>query len=420
MKDATTELVRIDESGAAHPIGTVASQRMRDREGAFRVMPAPEHVVFMRYTGEDGRRDAEDGAIVRLAGEITAPASLCDILAMMEHTRWRGELQVRCDDAVRSIFTENGNVVGATTTVEDERLGHVMYRYGALDEEQLAAVLTKVEEEGGRFGEIVAAMGFVSREDVYHYVGKQIEEVVFGALEVDDGTFFFLDGFDGDRLVSHHTLPLSMLLMDGVTRLDEIRYFRARIPSSDWVPVRADRGEEPKDEACRTVYAVVDGRLSVSELGRTSGLGDFETTKALYALAQSKFIELHPPRIDGGAAAIVEAANGALRPIHQRVDQAGVGTAFRQGLADFATGAGFYDMLFRGAGPDERGTFDAGKVAENLEGLAGDDDEAVLMDKLHEYVSFAIFNAGSLLGEETESGLVTEVQPILARLQPQG
>jgi len=420
MKDASDELVRIDDSGAAHPIGTVASQRMREREGAFRVMPAPEHVVFMRYTGEDGRRDAEDGAIVRLAGEITAPATLCDILAMMEHTRWRGELQVRSDAVVRSIFTENGNVVGATTTVESERLGHVMFRYGALDEEQLEAVVAKVHAEGGRFGEIVAAMGFVSREDVYHYVGKQIEEVVFGALEVDDGTFFFLDGFDGDRLVSHHTLSLSMLLMDGVTRLDEIRYFRARIPSNDWVPVRTDRTESPSDEACLQVYALIDGRVSVAELGRRSGMGDFETTKALYAMAQSKFIELHPPRIDGGAAAIVEAANVALRPIHQRIDQAGAGTAFRMGLAEFATGAGFYDMLFRGAGPDERGTFDSDRVAENLDGLAGDDDEAILMDKLHEYVSFAIFNAGSLLGHEAESGLVTEVQPVLARLQPQG
>ncbi|MEM1035094.1 MAG: DUF4388 domain-containing protein [Myxococcota bacterium] len=420
MKDATDELVRIDDSGAAHPIGARASQRMRDRVGAYRVLPAPDHLVFMRYTGEDGRRDAEDGAIVRLAGEITAPAALCDILAMMEHCRWRGELQVRSGETVRSIFTENGNVVGATTNEEAERLGRVMYRFGALDAEALETVLKKVETDGGRFGEIVAAMGYASAEDVYHFVGKQIAEIVYGALEVEDGTFFFLDGFEGDRLVSHHTLGTSMLLMDGVTRLDEIRYFRARIPSSDWVPVATDRGEVPKDPICSAVYGVLDGRRSVAEIGRLTGYGDFETTKALYTLLQSKHVDLHPPRIGGGAAAIVEAANAALRPIHQRVDQAGVGTSFRRGLAEFATGAGFYDVLFLQAGPDARGGFDAVRVAENLTRLAGDDDEAILMDKLHEYVSFAIFNAGSLLGQSAESGLVSDVQPILARLQPQG
>ena len=73
MKDRRSELVRIDVRGEAHPIGNVASQRMRARAGAYRILPAPEHVVFMRYTGEDGRRDAGDGAVVRLSGEVTAP-----------------------------------------------------------------------------------------------------------------------------------------------------------------------------------------------------------------------------------------------------------------------------------------------------------------------------------------------------------
>jgi hypothetical protein len=56
---------------------------MRLREGAYRMLPSPRHLVFMRYTGADGRRDLEDGAIVRLAGEITAPGAMCDVLAIL-------------------------------------------------------------------------------------------------------------------------------------------------------------------------------------------------------------------------------------------------------------------------------------------------------------------------------------------------
>src|ERR1700750_2680235 len=118
MKDARAELVRIDSRGEAHPIGAVASQRMRAREGAYRLLPAPAHVVFMRYTGEDGRRDAEDGAIVRISGEVTAPGTLCDILALVAQTGWRGELIVLDGEDTRSIFFEQGNVVGAVTNVE--------------------------------------------------------------------------------------------------------------------------------------------------------------------------------------------------------------------------------------------------------------------------------------------------------------
>ena len=49
--------MRIDETGALHPVGKVASQRMRARKGAFRLMPAPEHVIFLRYVGEDGSKE---------------------------------------------------------------------------------------------------------------------------------------------------------------------------------------------------------------------------------------------------------------------------------------------------------------------------------------------------------------------------
>src|SRR5688572_23151646 len=104
MRDGRQELVRIDSRGEAHPIGVVASQRMRARAGAYRLLPAPGHVVFMRFTGEDGRRDAEDGAVVRLAGEVTAPGMVCDVLALLGQTGWRGELVVLEGDSVRSIF----------------------------------------------------------------------------------------------------------------------------------------------------------------------------------------------------------------------------------------------------------------------------------------------------------------------------
>src|SRR6187402_1931692 len=110
MREGKSELVRIDSRGEAHPIGAIASQRLRARAGAYRMLPSPAHVVFMRFTGEDGRRDADDGAVVRLAGEVTAPGTLCDILALVAQTGWRGELVVLDGEDTRSVFFEQGNV----------------------------------------------------------------------------------------------------------------------------------------------------------------------------------------------------------------------------------------------------------------------------------------------------------------------
>ncbi len=380
------------------------------------MLPAPAHVVMMRYTGEDGRRDAEDGAIVRLAGEITTPGTMCDVLALLGQTGWRGELIVLDGESSRAIFFEGGNVVGAQTTVDDERLGMVMYRFGAIDEAGHEAVMERVRA-GSRFGQGAVELGIITDERLYKLVGKQIDEIVFATFAISDGTFFFLDGFDESRLVSHHTVSANALLMDGVTRLDEMRFFRARIPSAEHVPVRREDRGEPQEEFRKT-WALIDGSLSVEDLGRLSGRGEFGTTKDVYALLQSKHVEIKPPRLSGGAEAVVSIANLVLERVHQAADAAGKGTVVRQSLDSFAVGGGVYDILFRGAGPAESGALDAQRVAENSVMVAGGaDPERFLKQSLHEYVSFALFAAGNALGADSDAQLEREVSGWVGQLR---
>ena len=419
MKDGRSELVRIDSRGEAHPIGNVASQRMRARAGAYRMLPAPPHVIFMRFTGEDGRRDAEDGAVVRLSGEVTAPGTLCDILALVAQTGWRGELVVLDGDDTRSIFFEQGNVVGAVTNVDAERLGSVLYRFGVITGDQRSRVLTQTQS-GKRFGEAAIELGVLKQDQIYSYIARQIEEIVFATMTVGDGTFFFLDGFDDVRLVSRHTVSANALLMDGVTRMDELRYFRQKIPSSEHVPVRVENRGTPPEEF-QVAYSAIDGKQSVGELGRITGLGEFDTTKALYALVQSQHVSIHPPRVSGGPTSLVAAANGALRAIFAAADHGGKAGEVRSNLESFAIGAGVYDILFRNAGPDETGALDAETVAANSVVVAGGaDQDNMLKQMLHEYVSFALFSAGAALGSGAEGELAKQVAHALTGLRPQG
>ncbi|MEB2312960.1 MAG: DUF4388 domain-containing protein [Sorangiineae bacterium] len=418
MDDRQAELVRIDAQGQAHPIGRVASQRLRARAGEYRILPAPQHVILMRYTGADGRRDDEDGAVVRLAGEITAPGVMCDILALIAQSGWRGELAVLDGERARTVFFDQGNVVGAASNVEDERLGAVLYRYGALDEAALARVVAEVRE-GRRFGEAAVELGLLTQERIYEYIGKQIAEIVFATLTVGDGSFFFLDGFDEGRLVSRHTLGASLLLMDGVTRLDEVRYFREKIPSFEHIPARVEGHAPPADEFVET-WMAIDGKRTVEELGRVTGAGEFETAKAVYALIQSKHVVIHPPRMTGGPAGVVAVANEVLRAVFRHADAVGRGDEVRSSLSSFAVGAGVYDLLFRGAGPDPSGALDAEVVARNLAVVAGTEDpENELKQMLSEYSGFALFSAGAVLGPEREGVLKREVAAVMSRLRPQ-
>ena len=168
------------------------------------------------------------------------------------------------------------------------------------------------------------------------------------------------------------------------------------------------------------VYYAVDGARSVDAIGRRTGLGEFETTKAVFALIQSKHVGMCRPRISGGAESVVDLANQALRILYRRVTELGKAEALSLTLDSFATGAGVYDVLFHRAGPAPDGSFDPGAVAHNVGRVAVGEPEEYLKAKLHEYVSFALFSAGHALGSGEESFLGAKLEPLLASLQPRG
>lgn len=418
MKDPRDELIRVDGQGVAHPIGPVAGQRMRQHEGAYRLLPSPDHVVLMRYTGEDGLVDAGDGALVRLAGEIAAPGTICDIFALLAQTGWRGELTIHTGTVARRVFIDQGNVLGVKSTDTHERLGQVMYRYGHVGEAELAILEADVAA-GRRFGEAAIERNLLSRESLYEGFRQQITEVVVGAMHVGNGTFFFLDGFDDGELATRQSVSINSLLMDGVTRLDEMKYFEEKIPSVEHVPARGPSNEIPQ-EHYMALLGLVDGHTSVRDLGRMTGLGEFETIKKLYALVQSKHVVIHPPRMTGGSAGIASAANDVLAAAFRCANEAGVARDLRQSLDAFAVGAGvFYDMLFRGAGPDSQGRYDADRVAKNAELIADSADiEQTLRRLLSDYVGFALFSVGAAVGKERETELLRTCDLALAALRP--
>src|SRR5210317_2253095 len=121
MKERPEELVRVDPTGAAHPVGRVASKEMRQRQGAFRLLCSPSDVVVLRKA-RDSTADAPPPGLW-VAGELSKPGGLWDLVAMLAQGNWDGLLVVDDGDSRREIFFERGSVIGANSTADRERLG---------------------------------------------------------------------------------------------------------------------------------------------------------------------------------------------------------------------------------------------------------------------------------------------------------
>ena len=391
MNERLDELVRVDATGTAHPVGRSASRELRSRQGAMRLLSSPEHVVVLRSTVDD----LLDGRPFWMTGELTQPGALWDLIGMFGQGNWTGELVV-VDDSRRRVFFDQGSVVGANSSAERERLGEVLYQYGALSAEQVQIVVDACTPEV-RFGEAAVALGFLSPEKLFELIGKQTEEILYAAMLVAQGSFYFIQGFDEAQLPYRLNLAVPSLLMEGVRRMDEMSCFRARIPSSSHVPVRVAGQQLPGDHEHFTLFEAIDGNRAIDDIGRVLGLGQFETTRAIFQLVQQRAVTVNAPR-PTGPVAIVLLFNQAIELILRKVDAAGGGRDVREQLASFATASGVYDALFRDAGPSQTGVLEPEKIGENIEILVGRDDAVAMLSQwLYEYASFAMFIAEPLL-----------------------
>ncbi len=407
------DLLRVDATGTIHPLGRSASQALRSRAGEWQLVEGPPDVLLMRRAGADGA----PSTVLKLAGEIRTPGAMCDIVALVAQAQWRGELAVVDDGTARSVFFEDGTVVGVATNVPAERLGETLYRAGVLTREQLDAALEMSRPGGKRFGEVLMELEFQRPEQLFPLMARQVEEVFYSVLQLSTGTFYFFDRYD-ESLVSHrHALNVSGLLMEGVRRMDEMRFFREKVPSNDYVPTPLATGARRPPDELLPVFSQCDGKRTIKEIERLTGLLEFDVTRAVFQLMKAVFVTVAAPRPQG-ADAIVSLFNRALAAAHTACRSAGRLTELREGLARFATGAGIYDPLFLGAGPLEDGTLRSDRVARNLAALAGDDPDAWLIQLMHEYVGFAMFQAESLLARDVERALKDAVAEMLKPVRP--
>jgi hypothetical protein len=398
--------LRIDGTGTVHPVGRSASQALRSRAGEWRLVASPAEVVLATRAGAAVRT-------LRFAGQVRNPGGLCDLVSLVAQASLGGELIVLTEESARSVFFEGGDVIGATTNVPGERLGEILWRFGAITRDQLEQVVLEAQKTGKRLGEAAMSLEFVGPDELFRMMARQVEEVFYGAAHVGQATFYLFDRFDEAAVPRRHRLNTGQLLMEAARRMDELHFFREKIPSDAWVPALlpswAGKKVPPELEA---VVGQCDGRRSVAEIGRRIGQLEFEVTRAVFQLINAGIVGMTAPAPEGPAA-VTEAFNMALLEIHRASDAVGAGADLRTGLDRFAASTGVYMPLFDGAGPQPDGSLLPDRIARNVAVLAGDDACNWLSQQLSEYLGFALFQAGSRLGRDDEKALAMRVSELL-------
>lgn len=390
--------------------------------GTWRALSASSKWLIM------GRED-EPQAQTRLAlfGDIEATGGLCDIVGLIHQCQWTGALVTWEGLSERTVLFQKGNIRTALSNLPQDRLGEVLFRYGVVTQEQLEEGLKRAQG-AQRLGQALVELEYATTLDVFNSLRRQVEEIFFATVLLRGGTFAF-ERVGLDESLPDLGLSTQNLLFEGIRRMDEMKFFRERIPNSAVIPQRrSGPTEPPEDESTVRILDLIDGARSIEALARKSKLGEFEATRAVFQLLQSGHVELQLQRsvgdntlqqVNGRGVSLhdlVEVLNELLAKIHAKLAKSNKAERFRADVGAFFRGATTYAPLFAGVEVQESGRIPTELVLANLEMCPVKSPWGYLHEGLNELLLYLVFSVGESIGREEEQELTSRLNEIVAEL----
>jgi len=354
---------------------------------------------------------------VLFAGVIEE-GSLLEFVNFLGENNRSGVLVVVSDGAKKSVFFKEGQIRYATSTDPEDRLGNVLFRYGMVEKDKLAEALN---DRSRRLGEKLVQMGVLTISDLYKAIKMQVEEIVYSSFLFSSGNFYFYEIMASASLPSHLHLATRNVLMEGVRRMDEMSYFRKKLPGADVVPeVLNEATIENLTEQEAAILQLIDGRCNLEELSRQSHLGIFDTTRIVFHLMQGGIVRVKSTHslaseASGGEANIdklLTAYNHVFQLISAKAE--GFTPKLQRDLESFLKKLdGELAVLFSGVLIITDLTVDTARILQNMTRLSDRSGVFSLVYKaLDEIFYFLLFSAGISIDSTVETDLQNTIRQL--------
>lgn len=426
MADDTLTIF-IDEGGRVSVEGRAALRRLASRPGRYRLVPSsPNLVILERVEPAPGTGERINGHIL-LSGDIERIGGLVDVIQFIHTNQWSGQLAIIHNTVRKAIYFKQGDVTTAASNVPEDRIGAILYRYGMITQEELERTLQQVTQEQ-RFGQILVDNGIITAHDLYQFVRKQIEEIFYSALVMRQGEYYFYRTAKDSGPPAQLQLSTKSLLFEGVRRIDEMSYFRERLPSSDVVLIQRypepDHRLPPREAR---VFALVDGVRDIASIARESHLGEFETTKVLFQMVHSGHVQVRETPVGTTTTnlspserclQVIDLFNEAYKKVHETATAHGQQTALESSLSSFFESMTEFAPLFVGVQSSSDGSLPRDAVLANLEMAPIGEKQKLdyLYRGLNELLSFQMFIASEGTDHRPDPALSAQLTEILREL----
>jgi hypothetical protein len=262
-----------------------------------------------------------------------------DVFQLLDLGRKSGVLRVTSElrQTAATVCFDRGGVVSAALGGDPHPIGTRLVRLGKVTGDALdrARGMQNSGDER-RLGDILVALGAISRRELDRQLKAQIEEAVFALLGWTEGYFRFEEGNRCQAAVEAPVrFPTEALLMEAARRLDEWSRIGSKVSHLGLVPrlpAPDHQGGEPLDLVPFEweVLAAVDGRRDLHALADVLGRSEFEVARTVYGLTNAGVVVLDDPARPGEEPEPARDLAASLVPARE---------ALAQGQYDIAAGA---------------------------------------------------------------------------------
>lgn len=264
----------------------------------------------------------EEDLIIRGLMEESA---LPELLRSMSKNKETGELTCYVGDHIKTIYIQDGQILFATSTNYDDRLGESLLRYGKISIRNFVDASSHVHP-GKRLGEILCESNAITPEELVDGVKTQVRDIILSLFAVTEGRYeLFLKDIDSQDMI-HLNEGTEELIFAGVKSIQSWSRISRGIgsltskflPAADSEKVLFNMTLTPEESH---VYSLCQrGQFNVEEICGMSFVSNFETCRILWALLMVGALESYESAVENTSESTLSASINAESDLHDLVE----------------------------------------------------------------------------------------------------
>jgi len=245
---------------------------------------------------EEGRTEMESAKTeiretARPRGDGLQEFQLHKILIDLHSNKKTGTLRVKTPVFIKKIYLDKGEVIFASSTWKDERLGDVLFKAGRITLEQYEESVRVLKMTGKKQGTILVELGYLTPKDLFRGVKYQVKEIIYSLFPLEYAEYEFVEEEVPQKDILTLKIHLGSILYEGVKRIDNFTRIKRELPDFRY-PLSISIGTSRLFEGIefsplqKGILSLVDGKRSIMELvdHTSADARPFEVLKSLYVL----------------------------------------------------------------------------------------------------------------------------------------